>query len=461
MLAAHVHRLGCAVLTTSGPTFARARREVPGSPRAVFRAVLEEVPHPHKAAVTSAAAKTLGLRRLSEMWEEASRAAAEGDPLPWMRAADETRAYLTRRSEGGLSPEEVEARVDKAIGAAARCGVCLRVYEETGREEPYVAALRCNSRACLDCLRRRLRRVSDRWAPLFGAPLLPGYRKTFLTIGSLSPVESAADVRCYLRRLGTVFRTMREGLPSCAIPERAWVAGLRSLEVVPRVRGGFGHAHLLVVCRAFWPYGLRAVAKPGDTRPALSSLGRAPTAEELGFREVLRRAGCGEVFRDDRIDEDDADAAVAYMRKIEKYMRKVEHGEEEPSRSSEPSPLEDGASGADTLAAMPWDRRRDIQRAMRGARLMDAFGDARGLLAGPDEVRRSRSGRPCGTLALRGVFDPEREETWKLLPGGLVPTEDGDETTIERRTYYREDTVDAWSEWCDTRMLREKLLTVA
>ena len=85
---------------------------------------------------------------------------------------------------------------------------------------------------------------------------------------------------------------------------------------------------------------------------------------------------------------------------------------------------------------------------MRGARLVEAFGDARGLLGGPDETTRTRDGEPCEPWTLEGTYDPADPDTWGILPDGIGVV-DGPEVTIDRRTYYRRDTLDTWRGWCD------------
>lgn len=485
----------------SGPTFTRSRRVVPGPPRAVLRSVLVDEPGPaSEAEDASAAAAVLGQRALSESWASAADPTAEDTEraLRWAGAVERTRAYLSARERVERGPDaevrrlveaakrirrmardersqvaEMEARllgedarepmrsarVARAVAVsmvkAKRCGECQRVFEEEGREGFFLAAMRCNSRACIDCLRRRMRRTFDRWALLFAVTLLVGYRASFVTIGSVRAVESGADVRGYLRRLGTVLRAMREGDKGAGIEPRTWVAGLRALEVVPRQAGGFGHAHLLVVCRSWWPYGLslaklREAAAKGGTWPddpvklgaALRDTGVVRPVD-LGFRHILRRAGCGEVFDDEPVTSaGEMGAATSYMKKIERYMGKIES---------------DAPGGAEELGRMTWGGREDIQAAMRGVRLVDVFGDARGALGGPDRMTRSGPDGPCGPLRSIGVYDPADPETWHLLPSeGAI--EAGPETSIDRRTFYVGPVLERWAEWADVDALRAFLL---
>ena len=211
-------------------------------------------------------------------------------------------------------------------------------------------------------------------------------------------------------------------MPRYGIAPRSWVAGVRAFELVPREDGGFSHAHLLVIRRAWVPFG-----------KALANMPQEPRPEDLGTRALLRSLGLGEVMRYDDVttdrDGEGATAVEAYMGKVEAYMGKLEKGDDTSSRRT-------------------WAGRSDLQRAMRGARLVEAFGDARGLLGGPDETSRTRDGVPCAPWVLEGTYDPADPLTWSVLPDG-VAVEDGPEVTIDRRTYYRQDTLDTWREWCD------------
>lgn len=424
-----------------GPNYLRTRREVPGSPRALLRAVVEQVPAAELAQEAHYAAGALGLSGVAAEWLRARDLHGE-DISAWMAAADRTRAYLSR-SSGPADPVDVAERVAKAMARASTCSTCHTVYSEEGRPGLYLAAMGCDTRACLKCLRKRLKRTSERWGPLFAALPREGYRASFVTLTSTAPVVGRAAVMAYLRRLGRVIRGMREGEPRFGIAARSWVAGLRSLEVVPRPSGGFAHAHLVVFCRAFWPYGLFS-ARVEELR----AKGERVAPADLGFRALCRAAGIGEVFQDDPMTTaDEMDAAGLYMRKLERYLRKVEQDADES--------VADQASGAAALEGMPWAGRADIQETMRGVRLMESFGDARGVLCGPDKLHRTRDGAKCGRLVRHGIIDPNDPSTFSLLPGGVFEPDPGPEVTIDRRTLYRSDTLDTWNEWCDVPRLRE------
>lgn len=426
----------------TGPTFARRRSEVPGSPRALLREAMGAVPDPRVARLAAEAAEVAKVPAVRDAWT----AAEDGTAEAWMAAADATRRWL--RPPPPESKMDLEVALRKAMMRSQQCGTCQRVYEEDGTQRVYLAAMRCRARCCLDCLRKALKATTNRWAPLFAAPVRPGWRASFVTVGNRQPVRDRGELGRYVRKLGDLLRYMREGLPSCGIAPRSWVAGLRALEVVPRAAGGFAHAHLLVICRDFWPYGLH--------EEELRKLAH-PTTKDRGFRALLRQLGIGEVFRDDKIEPGGADPCANYMAKIERYISKVE-------RADDPT----ATSGADDLAAMPWDGREDLQRAMRGARLLESWGDARGLLGGPDRMHRARNGTDCGRLVLRGIYDPADEATWGTLVQRDPTTgeryygvadEDGPETTITRETSYTTDTLESWREWCDVDTLRAKLLT--
>jgi hypothetical protein len=164
------------------------------------------------------------------------------------------------------------------------------------------------------------------------------------------------------------------------------------------------------------------------------------------MRACARAAGLGEVLDvQDVTTEADADGATAvetYMAKVEAYMAKVE------------------GKTAKGKAPGTWEGRDDLQRAMRGRRLVEGFGDARGLFGGPDEVRRVRAGVPCGEWALVGTYDPADPDTWGVLPTGAAML-DGADLTITRRTTYRTDTLERWRAWCDVDRLRERMRIVA
>lgn len=410
----------------SGPTHKRARAVVPGTPRAVMRratgpgVTVGDVPD-----VAAAARVARCPRRVLDAWREFE---AAGDEAHLVAAQRETLSWLNPTRTGRRV--DVDHALAKARARADVCGDLVRVFHEEGRGLHAIPE-RCKARVCAACQRRALRRTLDRWRPLFAVPVLPGYVVSFVTVTSTRNVETAADLSKYLRALGRLVYAMREGVPRFGISPRSWVAGVRALELVPREAGGFSHAHLLVVRRAFIPYGKAATNLPA-----------APAPGDLGMRALLRSLGMGEVMRVDDVttehDGEGATAVEAYMGKVEKYMGKVEKGL-------------DGEEVRYT-----WDGRDDLQRATRGARLVEAFGDARGLLGGPDEVERTRDGEACAPWTLRGVYDPADPDTWDALPGG-VAVEDGPEVTVTRRTYYRADTLDAWRTWADVDALTRGL----
>ena len=398
--------------TCTGPVRTRSRRMVPGTPRAVLRAAAEgeEVQADDVAAAARVARCPL---RVREAWD----AVAAGDAT--------IRADARRMLGQWLNPPPSSRIVDidhalaRALDRAEQCGTTYRVFSETGVGLHAVPAP-CRARVCVTCQRRALRAVLDRWRPLFAAPVRAGYVASFVTVTSTRTVDGPDGVGRFLKALGRFVYAMREGVPRFGIAPRSWVAGVRAFELVPREDGGFSHAHLLVIRRAWVPFGKAVANMPAN-----------PLPEDLGTRALLRSLGLGEVVRYDDIttdrDGEGATAVESYMGKVESYMGKVEKG--------------DGAPRT-------WAGRSDLQRAMRGARLVEAFGDARGLLGGPDETSRTRDGAPCAPWVLEGTYDPADPDTWSVLPDG-VAVEDGPEVTLDRRTYYRQDTLDTWRAWCD------------
>ena len=437
--------------------YARHRRELPGSARAKLREAMEAPPEVGAGRAVAACAGWAGApRRVVDAWAAVDELG--GNPeVPWAMAADETRRWL-RPPESDAEPADVELRLTRAVEAAERCGRCGRWWGvevgEGSTLERRLLAERCNTRACLSCTRARLGKVVDRWAPLYAAPVRPGYRLSFVTIGSVGRITTKADVMGYLRRIGRVCRVMREGSPKYGIPARSWVGGLRALEVMPRPDGGWSHVHLAVVRADFYPYGLHAGKLPA-----------APTPEQLGFRGMLRDVGCGEVFRDDRVttatDPNDPVGPLGkYMKKLERYMKKVC-----------PEGEGDGPESAASVAgALTWQGRRDVLAAVRGVRLLQPFGDCLGLLGGPDRVRLFEEGKRV-KLAVREaeLYDPTDRETFPVLGewegyGGTVvedmpPAARPDGRRVERSTYYRGDVLESWRPWCDVDRLRAGMLT--
>lgn len=434
------------------PEYVRERREVPESPRAALRVACGTVGTADDALTAAAVAEVAGApRRIVERW----RAVGDDDTDGWLHAARDTRAWLRPEEPDDPEAPDVERALTRAIAAAERCGRCGMVVPldvgDGGGLVNRLLPMRCNTRACLECTRVRLRRVMDRWAPVFGAPVRKGYHLAFVTIGSTSPVTTAVQVKRYLRGIGRVVRVMREGSRAFGIPPRSWVAGVRAAEVVPRAVGGFGHVHLAVVRAAFYPYGLHERKLPMD-----------PTPDQLGLRGLLRSIGAGEVFKDETVtsgSDDPADGARAvakYMGKVARYMSKV-------------SGELDQEAVADTAAALTWDGRRDILSAMRGVRLVQPFGDALGLLAGPDRVRMTEYELPVRMMDRGTMYDPIDPDTWGHLGpdavyGGLA-VEDiplaarPDWRRTERVTHYRADTLATWGSWCDVGLLKRAMLT--
>lgn len=427
---------------------------MPGSPRAVLRTACDAVASPTEARIVALAARIARCPRdIVEGWEAVEAAVVAGGPVPtpadageqvvlWHRAVAWTRRWLyPDPPERPEDPRRVETQLRKAVGNAERCGVCAAVFTEADAVQVQLFPALCNTRCCLACMRRRLRAVVARWAPLYAAPVRPGYQLSFLTVGSVGGVETRSGVRLYLRQLGRLAVYMRRGHRRYGIPPGSWVGGLRALEVVPRPVGGFNHAHLAVVRAAFYPYGIHAAALP-----------TAPSPEQLGFRALLRSLGLGEVFDDARVTTaSDGSAAIAdYVSKVGKYMAKVE-----------------GESSATEDSGRTWEGRLDLQRAMRGIRILQPFGACQGLLGGPDRNIRKRARVPLGALNRIGLYDPEDPDTWDKVPPdvrGLYldecdPELRGDADEVTTRTYYREDTLQSWDPWCDVARLRASLLT--
>lgn len=450
-----------------GPERRRERRSCPGSAREALRAAVDAPPSRDGAAEAHAAATIARLPRATvAAWDEALRAALVDDA--YRRAATLTRAWLRPSVGEGLTEDERERRLERALQAAEGC--CARadggrgrqvVLDEEGTARRYVHDELCGTRACLPCARRRLRRAIDRWSVVVRAPLRPGYVAAFITIGSVGAVRDRTDVRRYLGRLGRLWRGVTEGIPRYGLPPRTWVGGLRALELCPRAEGGWAHCHLYAIRRDYYPYGLSEAALfgrylTGQERNAFACLSPGSLGhereharltraivrdradpEDLGLRALLRRLGIGEVFRDDVVSTaDDADPIGSYLAKIERYVGKIEK--------------DDGS-----IADASWEGRVDLQRTMRGARLIEPWGAVRGLLGGPDEVWRETTADRVrrGALSRVGVYDPADRSTWRYLPDGIAD-EAGPELTSVRRTWYREDTLETWRPWCDVDRLR-------
>lgn len=473
--------------------YVRERRELPGSPRSLLREAARAEAAPEWGDRVALVATWAGApARVRDAFARAAERANADDVdaafVAWSAAAELALDWL-RGSDGPATERDLDAALERAVSAAERCGRCGRWWgmeNERGETAARLVVDRCNTRACLACTRGRLRKVADRWAPLFAAPVRDGYRVSFVTVGSLGTIADRADVYGYLRRVGRLVGYMREGAPAFGIQPGAWVAGLRALELMPRASGGWSHVHLTVVRAGFYAYGRhllpglksgeRALHRPECELVAkgraegwrvdddrwnawpCSGCGAAPSPADLGFRGLLRHLGMGEVFKDDRVTQggDGARAVAAYVAKLERYISKVCDGE-----AAEPG----AESGAAVAGRLTWGGRRDILAAMRGARLLQPFGDALGLLAGPDETRLYEHGARIRVVAREPrVYDPTDERTVDVLgvwrdyagsPVGEIPASDRpDDRKVERVTRYRGDTLQKWARWCDTDALR-------
>ena len=413
--------------------YARLRRELPGSARAKLREASAAPFEPAAAALCASVCDIAGApSRIGAAWRAAET--AEG----WREAGALTAEWLESAHTAAAeeTDEEKDMRYARTLAAAGRCGRCGRWWklDKGGESLERLVVDRCNTRACLECTRARLRKVIDRWAPLYAAPIRPGFHLAFVTIGSRGTVGDRAGVSRYLRAIGRVCRVMREGSERHGIPARSWVAGVRALEVLPRGAAGWSHAHLAVVRAAHYPYGLSAAE--------LSKL-EAPTPAQRGLRALLRECGIGEVFDDSRVMLAEGEAVGAYMSKVAAYVAKV--------------------SGGEAPAGPVWGR--DLLNAMKGARLLQPFGDALGLMGGPDRVAMFEDGaRLKVTERGRDVYDPADDSTREVLRdfedyAGMMPNDipaalRPDDRRVERVTYYRADIIDTWGEWCDVAALR-------
>lgn len=405
------------------PTFSRCRVELPGNPRRVLRGACEVVEAGGVAAAeTGAWARVAGApRAVVEAWAREDEVEAAAITRAWLRPAPAT----TRREV--VPPAE---QVRRAGQCRERARVWYADLDGSPVVRPMVAA--CNTRACLVCGRRRLRAVFDRLGPLYMATPGPGYHAAFITVGSVGHVRTAADVRGYLRRIGRVQRALREGVASCGIPPRSWVAGTRACELRPRDVGGWTHVHWYVISRDYVPYGLSLGALPAH-----------PAPEQRGIREVLRRAGVGEVI-DVRRVAGTGDVLADYASKIQHYASKIDGGE----------------------ADEPWDGRMDLLQAMRGTRIVASFGDARGLLAGPTRGSTTEDGAPLRYTARGPMYDPADATSWRQAEreghAGLTAREvvrlygpgPGVEVVTRRVTGYVGSVLDGWRDWCDVEALR-------
>lgn len=457
----------------------RTRHAVPRSARRTFARLVDE----HDAAEAGAelaptvgavdgvgAAELIRWRVVGSAWQAALRDEASDDVS--RDQVRESYAYAVETTRARLRPDRAapgdfksaERAIAKAKHRAEECRTCGGLLYDAARGDTWDVVWRCDTRWCLDCLRAAMSRTMERWFPLFKAKLLPGFVMEMFTVGAWGWARNREDQGEYMGRLGDLARRMRRGVKDCAIPKRAWVGGLRTVECVPKEGKWWTHAHLVIVRQAFYAYGLsltkmadkyrpgqpltdaeerakavaygyRAAKNTGEERAAASirALVASASPEDRGAREVMRRCGLGEVGRHDVLStEDDADAAGAYLRKIERYLKKVEKGSGE-----------DGGEG--TCQGYAWTGRQDIQRAMRGRRLVEAFGDIRGALAAPPVTEVFYDGEPMD-LRTVGAWDYSDPSTY-----GAAVVARGDEEHLSRirRQSYALDVVERWNTWAD------------
>jgi hypothetical protein len=467
----------------SAPRLYFERGRVPNSPRRVLKWVAEGGAFAGPSApVVAEAASVAGCS--SEVVDILREYEADLERDPTLTVArvrrflemDRPRPCRRCRRDGAPVAEPCETcgrqgrdhakSASKALRNALRCEACSMVFREKGRpERRYVAPARCNARCCPMCARRRLKRIiGGRWAPLFAALLADGYVVDFFTVGNAADhgagvgiVTQREHVRDYLRRSGQALRALQEGRSTLGIEPGSVVAGLRVLELVPRTTrdgrpaGAFAHLHIILIRRAFVPYGL-ATKKLDELR----ARGARPAPEQLGIREVLRRRGLGEVGKHEVLSAaqagEDRNGLAPYLWKVQRYIEKVE--------------------GRSTTGQTPmlFDGRHDIMTMLAGVRMVEPIGDARGLFGGPDRMVRELNGERCRPLELVGMYDPEDDSTWdtlgrvsddkgrEVLPPG-VALEHGDELSVTRLTCYRLDTLAKWSTWADVPRLLADCVT--
>lgn len=247
-------------------------------------------------------------------------------------------------------------------GAVDGCRETIGVFAPRDRNELHGLPLGCGARSCPRCSKAAQWRAVSRYLAAFAAPLRTGaYRLEMFTLGSLAPVGTPSELRAWRSRLGAVCRAMTEGRPGCGIEEGSWVGGLVVVETVHRQNGQqFAHAHLLIVARRWYAWGLseqrldkllEQAGVPDDERrtpggrlriTALRAAAtiynegrRRPVKPEalLGLREVQRRMGVGQVGQHDfleqpqgeRIDPDGRARKVVlkYLSKVQQYAAKV------------------------------------------------------------------------------------------------------------------------------------------
>lgn len=389
-----------------------------------------------------------------DAWDE--WAALRSGACPWgdvaaevdaaARACEWSADWLRPPGAGPGRQLDIREALDRAEGRMDRCGEVGAVSREGRHGHVYLSPRRCRARACIPCARRAMRRAFERFTPLFATAPRAGWAARFVTVGSADAVHTSADLRGYLRRVGRLVKVMREGSPARCIPARSWVGGLRALELLPRAEGGYAHVHLYVI-RSATRYAYGYSTKRLEEHPELLNVGVRRVLRDLGLSGGM--VGPGEVWREEVV-RDGADKVASYMAKVASYMAKVA-----------PDDADATASG--------W-ARRDIQETLRGARLVQGFGDAYRCFAGPDRTERSRDGRAAPRLRQLGRYDPRwgnapltdtDADAWEQLAeaGGtvaadLAPDFEAPEVTVRRVTRYRTDTLDGWREWSDIDAVR-------
>ena len=246
--------------------------------------------------------------------------------------------------------------------AVEGCRGTIGVFSPRDRGELHGLELGCGARACPRCSKAAQWRAVSRYLAAFAAPLRTGaYRLEMFTLGSLRPVETPAELRAWRARLGQVCRAMVEGRETCGVVEGAWVGGLVVVETVRREGGAqFAHAHLLIVARRWYAWGLseerlerlcdeagvdpdlrrtengRFRAGAVQAAAAIYNRGRARPVDPpalLGLREIQRRAGVGQVGQHDFINQPQTEridpdgharrVVVRYLSKVQQYAAKV------------------------------------------------------------------------------------------------------------------------------------------
>jgi len=339
---------------------------------------------------------------------------------PWSVVEDLTRGgmgeaekWLRRKVDPTGDPvEHIAPEIDPT------CGRIAVLAREEGPGTWTMYRRRCRRRVCLPCARANLRASMSRYTTLFQVPLLPGFMREMFTVGNERTCMSRVDIQDYTRRIGLLCRAMRRGDPRYGIEPHSWAAGLRAIEVVPQGMGLFAHCHIMVVRSGFYPYGL--------SEDRLKELGRDPTPQELGVRALMRHLGIGEVGQHELLD--DTELATSYMAKVAKYTTK--------------------AGGEGTWTPETWADPR-VQLSIRAQRLLQPFGDALGLTAGPPRRTWYRDGQEIERLTAVVVAHEDDTRWDRVFTDDLsiadVQAPDACTTWHAVRT----DTLDQWRTWAD------------